>query len=158
MIRLPARVYPILDSAFLPRSDRAQFLQRLGASLSQAGVTLLEYRNKTGTESEFLADAEVLRSAMPAGQVKLILDDRADLVERVGFDGVHVDAGDVSPAKPGASWGRTGSWEPSAAATRMCPGFSANPRTTSPSGRYFLPRPSKPTSSRSGSKGCAGCA
>jgi thiamine-phosphate pyrophosphorylase len=99
MIRLPARVYPILDSAFLPRSDRAQFLQRLGASLSQAGVTLLEYRNKTGTESELRADAEVLRSALPAGQVKLILDDRVDLVEALGFDGVHVDAGDVSPAE-----------------------------------------------------------
>lgn len=34
---------------------------------------------------------------MPEGQVKLILDDRADLVEAIGFDGVHVDAGDVSP-------------------------------------------------------------
>jgi thiamine-phosphate pyrophosphorylase len=33
---------------------------------------------------------------MPTGQVKLILDDRADLVEQAGFDGVHVDAGDVS--------------------------------------------------------------
>jgi thiamine-phosphate pyrophosphorylase len=35
---------------------------------------------------------------MPAGQVKLILDDRADLVERTGFDGVHVDTGDATPA------------------------------------------------------------
>jgi thiamine-phosphate pyrophosphorylase len=33
------------------------------------------------------------------GQVKLILDDRADLVEQLGFDGVHVDAGDVSPSE-----------------------------------------------------------
>jgi len=30
--------------------------------------------------------------------VKLILDDRADLVERIGFDGVHVDDGDSTPA------------------------------------------------------------
>jgi thiamine-phosphate pyrophosphorylase len=36
---------------------------------------------------------------MPAGQVKLILDDRADLVEQIDFDGVHVDAGDVTPAE-----------------------------------------------------------
>jgi thiamine-phosphate pyrophosphorylase len=36
---------------------------------------------------------------MPAGQVKLILDDRADLIEKIGFDGVHVDAGDASPAE-----------------------------------------------------------
>jgi thiamine-phosphate pyrophosphorylase len=33
------------------------------------------------------------------GQVKLILDDRADLVVRIGFDGVHVDSGDVTPAE-----------------------------------------------------------
>jgi thiamine-phosphate pyrophosphorylase len=34
---------------------------------------------------------------MPAVKVRLILDDRADLVDRLQFDGVHVDAGDASP-------------------------------------------------------------
>jgi thiamine-phosphate pyrophosphorylase len=92
------RIYPILDSSFIPPTDRAGFLHRLGSDLAAAGVTLLEYRNKTGAEAELLADAEILRRAMPAGQVKLILDDRADLVEKIGFDGVHVDAGDASPA------------------------------------------------------------
>lgn len=62
-----------------------------------AGVTLLEYRNKTGTDDELLADASALREVMPSEKVKLILDDRADLVAEVGFDGAHVDAGDVSP-------------------------------------------------------------
>ena len=72
---------------------------KLGSELAAAGVTLLEYRNKSGTDSELLSDAAVLRAAMPAGKVKLILDDRADLVEQIGFDGVHVDADDVSPAE-----------------------------------------------------------
>ena len=36
---------------------------------------------------------------MPAGQIRLILDDRADLVATADFDGVHVDAGDVTPAE-----------------------------------------------------------
>jgi thiamine-phosphate pyrophosphorylase len=54
---------------------------------------------KTGAEAELLADAAILRAALPLGQVKLILDDRADLVERVGFDGVHVDSGDATPAE-----------------------------------------------------------
>ena len=44
-------------------------------------MTLLEYRNKTGSEAEILADAAILRQAMPAEKVKLILDDRADLVD-----------------------------------------------------------------------------
>jgi len=92
------KLYPILDASQIPDVGRAEFLSRLGAELAHAGVTLLEYRNKTGTESELLADAEALRNAMPTGKVKLILDDRADLVERTGFDGAHVDAGDATPA------------------------------------------------------------
>ncbi|MGA3136513.1 MAG: thiamine phosphate synthase [Terracidiphilus sp.] len=93
------RVYPILDSSILPATGRAEFLRRLGSELAQAGTTLLEYRNKTGADAELLADAEILRATLPAGKVKLILDDRADLVERLGFDGVHVDAGDLKPAE-----------------------------------------------------------
>ncbi len=93
------KIYPILDGGVIPRVGRAQFLRRLGAELAEAGVTLLEYRNKTGSEAELLADAAVLRAVLPAGKVKLILDDRVDLVERVGFDGVHVDSGDAAPAE-----------------------------------------------------------
>jgi thiamine-phosphate pyrophosphorylase len=92
------KIYPILDSSMIPSAGRAEFLRRLGDSLTEAGVTLLEYRNKTGADAELLADAAILRAAMPAGRVKLILDDRADLVEAAGFDGAHVDAGDVSVA------------------------------------------------------------
>jgi len=84
------KVYPILDSSIIPATGRAEFLRRLGGSLAEAGVTLLEYRNKTGGEAELLTDAAILRAAM--------LDDRADLVEQLGFDGVHVDADDLTPA------------------------------------------------------------
>lgn len=90
------RIYPILDSSFVPASGRAQYLRDLGASLTDAGVTLLEYRHKSGSDAELRADAEILRAALPDGQVKLILDDRAECVDLLGFDGVHVDAGDVS--------------------------------------------------------------
>jgi thiamine-phosphate pyrophosphorylase len=93
------KIYPILDASYIPSIGRAEFLRRLAGSLTDAGVTLLEYRNKSGSEAELLADAAVLRAALPSGKVKLILDDRADLVEQLGFDGVHVDAGDVTPAE-----------------------------------------------------------
>jgi thiamine-phosphate pyrophosphorylase len=99
MSKLFPKVYPILDSSVIPASGRAEFLRRLGGSLAEAGATLLEYRNKTGAQAELLADAALLRAAMPAGQVKLILDDRADLVDQIGFDGVHVDAEDATPAE-----------------------------------------------------------
>ncbi len=100
------KIYPILDSAVIPQMGRAEFLRRLGSELAEAGVTLLEYRNKTGSEAEVLTDAAILRAALPADNVKLILDDRADLVERVGFDGVHVDAGDAAPAEARRLLGR----------------------------------------------------
>ncbi len=93
------KIYPILDASFIPATGRAEFLRRLGGALAAAGVTLLEYRNKIGEDAELLADAEILRAALPPGQVKLILDDRTDLVEQIGFDGAHVDAGDLPPAE-----------------------------------------------------------
>jgi thiamine-phosphate pyrophosphorylase len=93
------RIYPILDASFIPATGRAEFLRQLGSGLAESGVTLLEYRNKTGSEAELLADAAILRTALPSKQVKLILDDRADLVEKIGFDGVHVDAGDMKPTE-----------------------------------------------------------
>jgi len=93
------KIYPILDSSFIPTTARVEFLIRLGRSLADAGVKLLEYRNKTGSDSELLADAAVLRNAMPTGEIKLILDDRVELVDAVGFDGAHVDAGDMPPSE-----------------------------------------------------------
>ena len=93
------KLYPILDASTIPAVNRAEFLHRLGSELAEAGVTLLEYRNKTGAPAEQLADAAILRAAMPAPNIKLILDDRADLAEEAQFDGVHVDAGDISPAE-----------------------------------------------------------
>jgi thiamine-phosphate pyrophosphorylase len=90
------RLYPILDSSFIPADGRAAFLERLGSGLAEAGIRLMEYRNKEGAEAQILADAAVLRRVLPAGKVKLILDDRVDLVEKIHFDGVHVDDGDLS--------------------------------------------------------------
>jgi thiamine-phosphate pyrophosphorylase len=95
--RLP-KVFPILDSSVFPGagSERESFLDRLGRSMADAGVRLMEYRNKTGSDAEVLADARILRAAMPLAT--LIMDDRVDVAMAARFDGVHVDAGDLPPA------------------------------------------------------------
>jgi thiamine-phosphate pyrophosphorylase len=93
------KIYPIFDASMIPSTGRGDFLRRLGGALAAGGARLLEYRNKTGSDAEMLADAAILRGELPAGQVKLILDDRVDLVEEAGFDGVHVDAGDMAPGE-----------------------------------------------------------
>ena len=87
------RVYPILDSSCIPQENRASFLSNLGRELAVSGLTLLEYRNKPGTDAEVLADASILRAALP--EAALILDDRVDVAMAAGFNGVHVDTGDL---------------------------------------------------------------
>ena len=47
----------------IPQAGRAAFLERLGKALSDAGVVLLEYRIKTGSDAELLAHLERLGSA-----------------------------------------------------------------------------------------------
>ena len=98
--RMVSQLYPILDSSFLParRPAREQRLCSLVEELLVAGVTLLQYRNKTGDEAEILADALVLRDAAPVGQCVLILNDHPRLAVRAGFDGVHVGQEDMTPA------------------------------------------------------------
>lgn len=90
-------VYPILDASFLASAkDRAIFLRRLVADLAEAGVEILQYRNKCGDETEILADTRVMREA--AGErMLLILNDWPALAFEAGFDGVHVGQTDVSP-------------------------------------------------------------
>lgn len=98
MLRAFPPLYPILDATLLPLENRAAFLERLAGELLEAGVTLLQYRNKTGSDREILRDAALLRSSMPGGRCLLILNDRPDLAVLAGFDGVHVGQYDLSPA------------------------------------------------------------
>lgn len=102
-------------------------MRRLGEGLAAAGVTLLEYRNKTGADAELHSDAAILRAVLSAGKVKLILDDRADLVERVGFDGVHVDAGDASPEEARRIVGPTRIVGTFGGSERLLPGILREP-------------------------------
>lgn len=91
-------LYPILDAACLAAEDRAAFLGRLVGDLAQVGVEVLQYRNKTGTEAEILADARAMREAAGSGLL-LILNDWPELAVAAGFDGVHVGQADLSPAE-----------------------------------------------------------
>jgi thiamine-phosphate pyrophosphorylase len=92
-------LYPILDASVLPTGGvaREKRLRSLIEQLLSAGVTLLQYRNKTGTESEVLADALVLREAGASGRFVLVLNDYPELAVRASFDGVHVGQQDMAP-------------------------------------------------------------
>jgi thiamine-phosphate pyrophosphorylase len=90
-------LYPILDAGILLGANRSARLERLCGELMSAGVTLLQYRNKSGSEREILDDAAVMRATLPQGRCTLVMNDRADLAVLAGFDGVHVGQEDLSP-------------------------------------------------------------
>jgi thiamine-phosphate pyrophosphorylase len=98
MIVLP-RLYPILDAGCFPN---ALSLIAAAEELTAAGVTLIQYRNKSGNAREMLEQARELRrqsrAGAPAPQLpRLIMNDRADLCLIARFDGVHVGQDDLSP-------------------------------------------------------------
>ena len=93
MTPLP-RLYAILDSSRFADIDA---LWLSATELIAGGVTLLQYRNKSGKARQMLEQAWELKRRLDPS-VKLIMNDRADLCLAAGFDGVHVGQNDLSPA------------------------------------------------------------
>ena len=92
-MKLASRLYPILDRGCFPDS---RTLLAAAEALAQAGCTVIQYRNKSGTARQILDEARELRERL-GESVKLIMNDRADLCLAAGFDGVHVGQDDLSP-------------------------------------------------------------
>jgi len=98
-VSLP-RLYAILDASCF--SEPNAMLQAAG-QIIDAGVSLLQYRNKRDNAQVILCQARQLRHASarlgtpaPRG-LRLIMNDRADLGLAAEFDGVHVGQDDLSP-------------------------------------------------------------
>jgi thiamine-phosphate pyrophosphorylase len=86
-------LYPILDAAyFMNGAEMFSTVEALVAS----GITLLQYRNKSGNARQMLDQARELRTRLGLN-VKLIMNDRVDLCLAAGFDGLHVGQHDLSP-------------------------------------------------------------
>jgi thiamine-phosphate pyrophosphorylase len=61
-----------------------------------AGVTLVQYRNKSGSARQMLEQAQELKRRI-GDRAKLIMNDRADLCLAADFDGLHLGQNDLSP-------------------------------------------------------------
>ena len=90
-----APLYPILDIDLL--AARSLDLTSIATAWHNAGVTLVQYRNKQGSARQMLRDAVRVREIFPTnGGARLIFNDRPDLALLAGFDGVHIGQGDVT--------------------------------------------------------------
>lgn len=103
-------LYPILDAGLaLAGCDpgceaRWARLRGLVCELAQAGVEILQYRNKVDDDVLVAQDALAMREAAPG--LRLILNDRLALVAPSGWDGVHVGQDDAMPSHARALLGR----------------------------------------------------
>jgi thiamine-phosphate pyrophosphorylase len=84
-------LYAILDTACLPVPSQ---ILEFARELLESGVTMFQYRNKSGDAAQMLADVRALRRVL--GQARLMMNDRADLCLAGECDGVHLGQDDLS--------------------------------------------------------------
>jgi thiamine-phosphate pyrophosphorylase len=84
------RLYVILDAALLtvPDTDCAQ-------SLADAGVRLLQYRNKSASSRELFESSKKLSAQLKPQGVSFVVNDRADVAALVDATGIHVGQQDL---------------------------------------------------------------
>lgn len=90
------RLYAIADAAFV--SARGISLTDFARELAEAGVQLIQYRDKAGSPQQVLRQTEQLREALSGSVCRIILNDRADLAVLSNADGVHLGQDDLPPA------------------------------------------------------------
>ena len=84
------RVYVILDAVLL-NIPEIEFARKL----ADAGVRLIQYRNKNASARELFEKSRELAAFLNPIGVKFIVNDRADVCALAGADGVHVGQNDV---------------------------------------------------------------
>jgi thiamine-phosphate pyrophosphorylase len=85
------RLYVILDAALLtvPETECAR-------KFAEAGVRLLQYRNKSASSRQLFESSRRLSSQLAPQGLSLVVNDRADVASLVDAIGVHVGQEDLS--------------------------------------------------------------
>ena len=84
------RLYVILDAALITSPERDCAL-----SLAEAGVRLLQYRNKSALAGQYLDTSRKLTEALRPHSVSFFVNDRPDVAFLSGASGVHVGQDDL---------------------------------------------------------------
>jgi len=92
-LKLP-RLYAIVDAAALAKlgHELGWFVSRL----REAGVTLLQYRDKRGTQAEILRNAKITEEAFRGTPHTLVMNDSPVLAMLSDWNAVHVGQGDAA--------------------------------------------------------------
>jgi thiamine-phosphate pyrophosphorylase len=91
-LRTLPRLYAIADKGTL--DARGVSVAAFAGELREAGVRLVQYRDKVGSPQEVLRVAAEITAVFAGVEAALVLNDRADLAVLAGW-GVHVGQGDL---------------------------------------------------------------
>lgn len=91
-MRLP-RLYAIVDAEML--ASRGIALTGFVKDLRDAGVTLVQYRDKRGDEHEILRNAKIITEIFEGREATLVMNDSPALAHRAGWNAVHVGQTDA---------------------------------------------------------------
>lgn len=94
-MRLP-RLYAIVDAEML--ASRRIELSGFVEELRDAGVTLLQYRDKLGSEEEILRNAKIITEIFRGSEATLVMNDSPMLAHLAGWNAVHVGQTDAAIA------------------------------------------------------------
>lgn len=87
------RLYAIVDRATL--DARGVRIGEFARELREAGVRLVQYRDKVNGPQEILRAALEINAAFEGVKPTRIMNDRAELAALAGWEGVHVGQGDL---------------------------------------------------------------
>jgi len=87
--------YAIIDAGVLAKRDID--LGYFARTVRDAGVQLVQYRDKDAAPQTILRNAEIICDIFAGSGSLLIMNDRADLAFLAGWDGIHVGQSDLSP-------------------------------------------------------------
>lgn len=87
------KLYAIVDRSTL--DARGLTVGEFARELREAGVRLLQYRDKVNGPQEILRAAREIDAAFEGVEVIRVMNDRADLAVLAGWDGVHVGQEDL---------------------------------------------------------------
>lgn len=93
MFAFASPLYAIIDRESLDRRGLA--VDVFARALRDAGVQLVQYRDKQGSPQQVLEAAAAIKAVFAGSSATLILNDRADLCVLAEWDGVHVGHTDM---------------------------------------------------------------
>ncbi|MBN2816673.1 MAG: thiamine phosphate synthase [Campylobacterales bacterium] len=88
-------LYAITDEVLTPDES---VIEQVKTSL-EAGIDILQYRNKTKSDAEVKEICIALQKLCSEYKVPFIIDDRPQLAEEIGADGLHIGKDDMPIAE-----------------------------------------------------------